>query len=97
MSAYATNVVAYVATHVDNAKEQLRHNRLGLWLFFVSEAFLFGGLLTVRFYLWGDHRPELDQFIGLMVTGVLLISSLSMNIAEKAIEHGDRLIRFVGL
>ena len=42
-------------------KEQLRHNRLGLWLFFVSEAFLFGGLLAVRFYLWGEHRPELDQ------------------------------------
>ena len=25
---------------------QLRNNRLGLWLFFVSEAFMFGGLLV---------------------------------------------------
>ena len=97
MSAYATNVVAHVVAHVDNAKEQLRHNRLGLWLFFVSEAFLFGGLLTVRFYLWGDHRPELDQFIGLMVTGVLLLSSLSMNLAETAMEHGDRRTFSIGM
>jgi hypothetical protein len=32
MSAYASNVVAHVVAHVDQAKEQLRHNRLGLWL-----------------------------------------------------------------
>jgi cytochrome c oxidase subunit III len=78
------------AGHVDNYAVQLRHNRLGLWLFFISEAFLFGGLLAVRFYLWGEHRPDLDQTIGLIVTAVLLLSSFSMNLAEKAIEHGDR-------
>jgi cytochrome c oxidase subunit III len=101
MSAYASNVVANVVAHVDHAvdhaKEQLRHNRLGLWLFFISEAFLFGGLLAVRFYLWGDHRPELDQFIGLAVTGVLLLSSLSMNLAETAMEHGDRRTFSIGM
>ena len=97
MGAYASNVVAHVTTHVDHAKEQLRHNRLGLWLFFISEAFLFGGLLTVRFYLWGEHRPELDQFIGLLVTGVLLVSSLSMNLAETAMEHGDRRTFSIGM
>ncbi len=69
---------------------QLRNNRLGLWLFFISEIFLFGGLLTVRFYLWGNTRPELDQAIGLLVTSMLLVSSFSMNIAETAIEHDDR-------
>ena len=69
---------------------QLRNNRLGLWLFFISELFLFGGLLTTRFYLWGSTRPPLDQAIGLLVTSVLLISSFSMNIAETAIEYDDR-------
>ena len=76
--------------HGPSYVDQLRHNRLGLWLFFVSEAFLFGGLLAARFYLWGEHRPELDQIIGLIVTSVLLLSSFSMNLAETAIEHGDR-------
>jgi cytochrome c oxidase subunit III len=97
MSAVVANIAAHVAGHVDTYKEQLRHNRLGLWLFFISEAFLFGGLLTVRFYLWGEHRPELDQVIGLIVTTVLLISSFSMNMAETAMEHGDRRTFSIGM
>jgi cytochrome c oxidase subunit 3 len=79
-----------VAATIDNYAYQLRSNRLGLWLFFISEAFLFGGLLATRFYLWGDTRPELDQTVGLIVTAVLLISSFSMNLAETAMEQGDR-------
>lgn len=96
MAVATHHVAAHAAGHGDHAehgidpKEQLRHNRLGLWLFFVSEVFLFGGLLAARFYLWGGHRPELDQTIGLIVTSVLLLSSFSMNLSEKAIEHGDR-------
>ncbi len=72
----------------------LRHNRFGLWLFFLSEIFLFGGLLVARFYLWvgpeGITRPELSQTIGLIVTVALLISSFSINLGEKGMEHGDR-------
>jgi hypothetical protein len=41
----------------DNFAAQLRMNRLGLWLFFISEAFLFGGLLAARFYLLGRYPP----------------------------------------
>lgn len=70
--------------------ENVNLNRLGLWLFFISELFLFGSLLATRFYLWGNTRPELDQIIGLIVTCVLLLSSWSMNMAETAIEHDDR-------
>ena len=76
--------------HVPSYAETLGHNRLGLWLFFISEAFLFGGLLSVRFYLWGNTRPEVDQFIGLLVTVVLLLSSITMYTAETALEAGNR-------
>ena len=69
---------------------QVKANRLGLWLFFVSEAFMFGGLLASRFYLWGNTRPDLDQTLGLLVTAVLLLSSFFMNRAESAIAHDDR-------
>jgi len=65
-------------------------NRLGLWLFIVSETFLFGGILISRFYLWGATRPHLDQTLGLIVTSVLLLSSFFMNRAEMAIRFGDR-------
>lgn len=69
---------------------QLRTNRLGLWLFFLSETFMFGGLLASRFYLWGNTRPDLDQTLGLIVTSVLLLSSFFMNRAETAMAHDDR-------
>ena len=71
-------------------RERTQRNRLGLWLFFASEVFLFGGLLTARFFLWGNPRPDLDQILGLTVTAVLLVSSFFMNRAETAIAHGDR-------
>jgi cytochrome c oxidase subunit III len=64
-------------------------NRIGLWLFIISDAFVFGGLLAARFYLYPEARPELDQAVGLIVTGMLLVSSFFMNRAETALAHGD--------
>jgi len=69
---------------------KLSTNRIGLWLFFLSDSFMFGALLVTRFYLLGDRRPELDQFVGLIVTSVLLISSFFMNRAEVQISQGNR-------
>ena len=65
-------------------------NRLGLWLFILSDAFVFGGLFISRFYLLGPSvRPELNQVLGLIVTSILLISSFFANRAETAMAHGD--------
>jgi len=69
---------------------QEQSNRMGLWLFFISEAFMFGGLLVSRFFLWGSTRPDLDQGLGLAVTLILLVSSFFMNRAETAIAYDDR-------
>jgi cytochrome c oxidase subunit III len=71
-------------------------NRVGLWLFLISDAFVFGGLLVSRAVLWGDTRPELDQALGLLFTSVLLISSFFMNRAETAIAYGDMKTFFRG-
>lgn len=89
--------MAAMTTRAAQYAVALRNNRMGLWLFFLSELFLFGGLLATRFYLWGDTRPEVDQVVGLIVTIVLLVSSVSMNIAETAMEHGDRRTFSIGL
>jgi cytochrome c oxidase subunit III len=69
---------------------RLATNRLGLWLFFISDTFVFGGLFVTRFYLLGNHRPDLNQFLGLTVTTVLLASSFFMNRAEVMMAHGNR-------
>lgn len=69
---------------------QLQMNRAGLWLFFVSEAFMFAGLLATRFALLPGERPELNQILGLFITVVLLVSSYFMYRAETAIAHDDK-------
>ncbi len=64
-------------------------NRLGLWLFLISDAFVFGGLLVSRFYLFAGERPDLNQFLGFIVTFVLLTSSFFMYRADTDISHGN--------
>jgi cytochrome c oxidase subunit 3 len=72
-------------------RRRLVTNRLGLWLFILSDAFLFGGLYVARFYLLGSQqRPEVSQVLGLIVTSMLLVSSFFMNRAETAISFGDQ-------
>lgn len=66
-------------------------NRLGLWLFILSDTFVFAGLFVARFYLLGTaERPELSQTLGFAVTAILLVSSFFMNRAEIAASFGDR-------
>jgi len=65
-------------------------NRLGLWLFLISDSFVFGGLMVMRLNLLGLTRPNLSQSLGLVVTAVLLISSFFMNRGETMMKNGDR-------
>ena len=65
-------------------------SRFGLWLFLLSDSFVFGGLAVARFNLLGLNRLALNQVLGLIVTSVLLLSSFFMNRAEASMEHGDR-------
>jgi len=69
---------------------KLATNRMGLWLFLISDSFIFGGLLISRINLLGLTRPELVQWLGLAVTIVLLVSSFFANRAEICMEYGDR-------
>jgi cytochrome c oxidase subunit III len=69
---------------------KLATNRMGFWLFILSDAFLFAGLFVTRFNLLGLTRPHLDQFLGVIVTAVLLISSFFMNRAETQMGQGNQ-------
>lgn len=65
-------------------------NRIGLWLFLLSDSFVFAGLMVMRANLLGLTRPHLNQLLGLAVTSVLLISSFFMNRGETAMAYGDK-------
>jgi cytochrome c oxidase subunit 3 len=73
------------------AGRPLRLNTAGLWLFFLSETFLFGALLSARFYIAGFEQPEdVNQALGLAITTILILSSFTAYMSETSIAHGNR-------
>ena len=73
-----------------HALERVKINRLGLWLFIFSDAALFALFAASRFYLAGTERdPHLNQLLGLGITTILLLSSLSAYRAETSFVHGN--------
>lgn len=76
-------------TDPDSYASKTVTNRLGLWLFLLSDAFVFAGLLVMRMNLLGLSRPHLNQNLGLFVTAVLLVSSFFMNRGETQMAQGD--------
>ncbi|MEN8237686.1 MAG: cytochrome c oxidase subunit 3 [Actinomycetota bacterium] len=70
---------------------QPKANRIGLWLFIVSETFLFGAFLSARWFSTGTLKPEeLNQTLALILTIVLLVSSISAYLAETSIRYNHR-------
>lgn len=80
-----------ITSIVGETKQQIINRRLGLWLFIVSESFLFLAFLIARYYMQGLRRPdEMNQILGLVITVVLLVSSFFANRAEVQIKFGDQ-------
>lgn len=72
------------------AWHRVRINRLGLWLFLISDGALFALFAAARFYIAGTERdPSLNQALGLAITSLLLLSSLTAYRAETAFRHGN--------
>ena len=75
-------------THIGNS---LSLKRIGLWVFILSETFLFGALISTRYYLQGVERPDhLNQPLGLVISIVLLMSSLAAYRGEVAVSYNDQ-------
>ena len=82
-------MATFTATHV--VHDRLAINRLGLWLFLLSESFLFAALLSSRYFLQGVQRPpEVNQPLGFAISIILLLSSLSAYSGEMSAAHGDQ-------
>jgi len=88
--AFEQSIKDHATKDLTSYKQKLITNRIGLWLFLLSDTFIFGGLMVTRIALWGDSRPELNQFLGLIVTFILLLSSFFMYRGESAMSVGDR-------
>lgn len=71
--------------------------RLGMWIFIFTELLLFGGLFLVyavyrSMYPFQFHEAalELDAFIGVINTVVLLVSSMTIAMAITALQKGNK-------
>jgi cytochrome c oxidase subunit 3 len=90
--------------HFHNMAQQLEASVLGMWVFLVTEVMFFGGLfmayllyrtLYPEAWLAGSH--ELNEVLGGANTVVLIVSSLTMALAVRAAQVGDRIAQIVNL
>ena len=89
--------------HFDTQQQQYDSNKLGIWLFLVTEILLFGGLFCA-YAVYRSKHPEiflyantfLDVNLGGLNTIVLLFSSLTVAWSVRAAQLGQRRL-LVGL
>ena len=87
----------YLAHHFSDAEQQSESAKLGMWLFLLTEIRLFGGLF-VAYSVYRAWNPDifhnahvyLDVFAGTLNTVVLITSSLTMALAIRTMQLGDR-------
>ena len=87
----------HVAHHFDSATTQFDSNKLGIWLFLVTEILFFGGLFCAfavfraRYldaFVEGHHH--LDWKLGSVNTIVLITSSLTMALGVRAAQTNKK-------
>jgi cytochrome c oxidase subunit 3 len=86
-----------LASHFEDLGQQHESATLGMWTFLATEVMFFGGLFAgFAVYRFADPGPfalasrQLDVFMGTINTFVLLTSSLTMALAVRAGQEGER-------
>src|SRR5262249_42656500 len=83
--------------HFDDLEQQHEASTLGMWLFLVTEVMFFGGLLLAytlyRVWYpaaWAEGSEELNIYLGGFNTVVLIGSSLTMALAVRSAQTGQK-------
>jgi cytochrome c oxidase subunit 3 len=83
--------------HFADAQQQKNAASLGMWLFLVTEIMFFGGMFCAylvyrlaHFNAFAAGSQQLSIWLGATNTAVLLVSSLTVVLAVKAAEDGNR-------
>jgi cytochrome c oxidase subunit 3 len=92
----------HTAHHFDSADQQFESNRMGVWLFLVTEILFFGGLFCgfAVFRAWYfpaflEAHHKLDWHLGAANTIVLITSSLTMALAVRGAQTNSRKVTSV--
>ncbi len=90
--------------HFFDMPQQLEASILGMWVFLVTEVMFFGGLF-MAYLLYRNMYPaawlagsnELNEVLGGINTLVLIVSSLTMALAVRAAQVGNRMAQIANL
>lgn len=90
--------------HFDNLEQQHSAERLGMWFFLVTEVLFFSGMFVAytvyRYWFPGEFHfasSKLVLWIAGVNTGLLITSSLTVTLAIRAAQLGDKgsLVRYL--
>ena len=96
--AHAAHAETYaLRVQFDTEAQQKDASTLGMWLFLITEIMFFGGMFAV-YTIYRNWYPEvfkvastsLNQIVGAVNTGVLLLSSFTMVMAVRAGQLGQQ-------
>ncbi len=83
--------------HFDDAEQQLESSTLGMWAFLATEVLFFGGMFcayTIYRNIYHAAFESTSQFMNVTIggfnTGVLICSSLTMALAVRAAQLGQK-------
>ncbi len=93
----STDHPAFLQHHFTDAEQQRESAKLGMWIFLVTEILLFGGLFCA-YAIYRSWNPDifhnahvfLNVYLGTTNTCVLIISSVTMALAIRAIQMGKK-------
>lgn len=88
---------AHLQHHFSDSEQQASAAKLGMWLFLLTEMLLFGGLFAAYsiYRAWNpdmfyEAHKVLDVKMGMINTIVLITSSVTMALAIRSTQLGDR-------
>ena len=83
--------------HFEDLEQQQEAATLGMWLFLVTEVMFFGGMIAAYMLYriwypvaWAEGSNELNIYMGGINTAVLIFSSLTMAMAVRSAQTGNR-------
>ena len=97
MADHAQTETPALRVQFDTEAQQRNASALGMWIFLITEIMFFGGMFAV-YTVYRSWYPDvfaiasssLNEIIGALNTGVLLLSSFTMVMAVRAGQLGQR-------
>jgi cytochrome c oxidase subunit 3 len=95
--AHASDHPSFLAHHFSDTEQQKESAKLGMWIFLLTEILLFGGLF-VAYAVYRAWNPEmfinahkqLDVYLGTLNTFVLISSSVTIALAIRSMQLGNK-------